>query len=86
MTEAEQDWPRLIQAVKEHLEAATPMSDPAVRTLAHRWRELVRAFTGGDRDISETLAARYADPQYAQPFGLSPDLLRYVGEALEGHW
>jgi DNA-binding transcriptional MerR regulator len=82
--EVEQEWPELIAKVRAEMEKGTPPDSPEVRQLARRWKELVEMFTGGDQGIAETLKRRYMDePGYAAQFGMSRELLEYVGKAME---
>jgi hypothetical protein len=47
--------------MKAHRDAGTDPSDPEVRALAERWRDLtertIAGFTGGDAGITESLGA-----------------------------
>jgi MerR family transcriptional regulator, thiopeptide resistance regulator len=74
----------LIAKVRAEMEKGTPPDSPEVRQLARRWKELVEMFTGGDQGIAETLKRRYTEePGYAAQFGMSRELLEYVGKAME---
>jgi DNA-binding transcriptional MerR regulator len=45
------DWEELIAAARAEHEKGTDPSDPRMREIATRWRELVELFTGGDEGI-----------------------------------
>jgi len=79
---AEEEWPRLIAAVRREMEAGTDPGSTAVQALAKRWRGLVRAFSGGDSRIEASLAGMYkAEPGMAGRQGLDVALFQYIGEA-----
>lgn len=60
---AQHDWAKLIQEVETAVgEGMDPKSDKAA-SLANRWSELLRGFTGGDREIQAGLNKMYADQQ-----------------------
>ena len=82
--DAEREWPTLIARVQAEMEKGTNPASPEVQALARRWRELVRAFSGGDRTIETSLGTMFREePGMAEKQGLSPDLLRYVQRAWE---
>lgn len=81
--EAEEEWPRLIAAVREAMEKGVDPTSPEVRTLATRWSALVNAFSGGDRTIEGSLATMYkSEPGMATQQGLDPALFQYIGTAM----
>ena len=83
MREFQEEWPRLIAAVKEEMQRGTDPSDPKVQTLAKRWMELVAAFTGGDEGIQSSVKNFYrGEPQVARQQGLDGDLSAYVQKAV----
>ena len=52
--------------------------------LAKRWRELLNAFSGGDREMEASAAKMYRqEPQVAQQYGLDQEMFRYIGEAMK---
>jgi DNA-binding transcriptional MerR regulator len=58
---AQNDWTTLIAEVEQAvIEGVSPTSDRA-SALATRWRELIRGFTGGDREIQAGLNKMYSD-------------------------
>ena len=81
----EEEWPRLIAAVREEMAKGTDPRSERVRELAKRWRELVNAFSGGDSKIEASVAKMYREePQTAQQFGVDPAIFEYVGKAMKG--
>jgi DNA-binding transcriptional MerR regulator len=57
--EVEQSWADVIPAVRAHMEKDTPPTDPDLQALARRWKELVDAFTGGDREMARSVRTMY---------------------------
>lgn len=58
---AQNDWATLIAEVEQAVvEGISPTSERAAG-LANRWRELIRGFTGGDREIQAGLNKMYSD-------------------------
>jgi MerR family transcriptional regulator, thiopeptide resistance regulator len=64
----------------------TDPAAPAARALASRWKELTAAVTGGSQDVKEKLTNiqrdAWADPQTAQSFPISPDVLEFIRAAV----
>ena len=80
----EEEWPRLIAAVREETRKGTDPHSEAVRTLAKLWRELLDAFSGGNREMKASAAKMYREePQVAQQYGLDAEIFKYIGEALK---
>lgn len=80
--EVEQEWPRLIAAVREHMQRGTAPTDPAVQGLTRRWQALVEEFTGGDAGIADGVRSVYEnEPAARQRTGLDPEIMAYVAEA-----
>jgi MerR family transcriptional regulator, thiopeptide resistance regulator len=83
--EVEAEWPRLIARMREEMEKGSDPASEPVRALATRWRELIRAFTGGNPGIEKSLGTMNAqEPQMARRQGRDPQLMEYVGKALAG--
>jgi DNA-binding transcriptional MerR regulator len=79
----EAEWPSLIARVRVEMLRGTDPTDDRVRSLALRWRELVREFTGGNPNIEQKLRARFVvDPEKMSRAGLDPEILLYVDRAL----
>jgi DNA-binding transcriptional MerR regulator len=84
MAAAERAWADLIEAVRAERAAGTDPSDPRMRELAGRWRELIEQFTGGDEGIRQSLGRMYREQgaQSASRGMVDPALMEYVGKAL----
>ena len=84
MAAAERAWAELIEAVRAERAAGTDPSDPRMRELAGRWRELIEQFTGGDEGIRESLQRMYREQgaETASRGAVDPELMEYVGKAL----
>jgi hypothetical protein len=73
--------------MKAHRVAGTDPSDPEVRALAQRWRDLtdrtITGFTGGDPGITESLSRMYKEegPEKPPRDTFDTDLLAYVTRA-----
>lgn len=81
--EAEREWPELIAAMRREMEAGTDPAEPKVAALARRWRELVKAFSGGDAGIEASVGRMYADePGLATAHNLDRELFAYAGRAM----
>ena len=85
MAAAERDWPDLIAAVRAERERGTDPRDPRMQQLAGRWRELIRAFSGGDSGLERSLKSMYdaEGPEAASRGVLDRELMDYVGRAFE---
>lgn len=62
--QGERDWAALIADVEEAAERGEDPASEHARTLADRWRGLVRQFTRGDADIHEGLNKLWTDPTH----------------------
>lgn len=82
--QVEQEWPQLIAKVRAEMDAGTPPTHARVQALAKRWKELVQMFSGGDQGIERKLAKAYqATPDFGAQFGMTPELMDYVGKAMK---
>jgi MerR family transcriptional regulator, thiopeptide resistance regulator len=84
----EQDWKTLIGEVEAAIAANVDPSDGRAQSLAQRWSELVRGFTGGDAGIQQGLNKLYADQgnwpsSLTKPF--SDEVWQYVRKAMAAH-
>jgi MerR family transcriptional regulator, thiopeptide resistance regulator len=79
----EAEWPSLIAKVRAEMLAGTDPANERMRSLAARWRELVREFTGGNPSIENKVRAAYVhEPKLMQRAGLDPQLLAYANAAI----
>ncbi len=81
----EQDWAALIAEVKTEMEQGTDPTDPKVKALAVRWMNLVRAFTGGNKEIEANMKKMYTEnPNMSQSFGgPDPQMMEYIQKAMQ---
>ena len=83
MRQVQEEWPRLMQSVREEMRKGTDPKDPRVATLAKRWRELIEEFTGGDAGIAQSLRNMYKqESQFAEEQGLDREMGDYIQRAL----
>jgi DNA-binding transcriptional MerR regulator len=84
--QAQRDWVVLIKEVDEAvLSAVDPASDQA-QALATRWSELIKGFTGGNREIQKGLNKMYADRvswPAAMPKPFSDEVQAFIVEAMK---
>jgi DNA-binding transcriptional MerR regulator len=60
---AEEEWPKLIEAVRTEMEAGTDPHSDRVQRLARRWMELVEEFTGGNPGIARSVGNMWQQEQ-----------------------
>jgi len=60
---AQHDWATLIAEVETAVAEKVDVRSERAAALARRWRELIRGFTGGDREIQAGLNKMYSDQQ-----------------------
>lgn len=66
--QGQRDWAALITEVEAAVkEGVDPQSEQA-QGLAARWKELLRAFTGGDPEIQKGLNKMHTDPEWTAKF------------------
>lgn len=82
--EVEQAWAEVIPAVRAHMAKGTGPDDPELQALARRWRELVNAFTGGNRDIAASVRTMYqqehAQINAVQSHTPDPSMFAYMSQ------
>lgn len=80
----EQEWPELLGKVRTEMENNTDPADPRVQALAKRWMELLKAFSGGNREIEKSAATMYRnEPGVAQQYGVDPRMFPYIQKAID---
>lgn len=82
----EEEWPKLMQKMKEQMEKGADPSSPEVQKLAKRWKELVEMFTGGNPAIAAKLKDMYKNNPDAAKLhmpGFDPAFFAYVERAME---
>jgi MerR family transcriptional regulator, thiopeptide resistance regulator len=85
LREYEREWAELIAAFERERVAGTGPADPRLRPLAEQWRALIRAFTGGDSGIHDSLSRMYSEEgaERASRGALSADTAAYARRAIE---
>jgi DNA-binding transcriptional MerR regulator len=83
--QAQRDWPKLIKEVEVAVAAKEDPAGSKAQSLAARWTELVRGFTGGNAQIQQGLNRMYADRKnwpasMPRPFG--DDVQAFIAEAM----
>ena len=83
---AQNEWARLIKEVEAAVAAKEdPLSDKG-QSLAARWSELVKGFTGGNPEIQQGLNKMYADRNNwpaSMPKPFSDEVQAFVAEAMK---
>lgn len=84
----EQDWKALFGEVEAAIAGNLDPASPQARSLAERWTELLRGFTGGDPEVQQGLNKLYADqanwPQnFTKPF--SDEVWTYIRRVMAAH-
>ena len=84
----EQDWKSLIGDVETAIASKIDPADAKAQSLAKRWSELVRGFSGGDAGIQQGLNKLYADQgnwpsTFTKPF--SDEVWEYIKKAMAAH-
>jgi DNA-binding transcriptional MerR regulator len=82
---AEGEWERLMAEVRAEMERGTDPADPRVQSLAARWMELVRGFTGGNPGIHGSLNRMWQEETRIHGIETAPvrELMAYVQRALD---
>lgn len=86
--EGQQAWADLIAEIRTEMDKGTDPSSEIVSHLARRWKNLVKAFTGGDSDIAKSLGKVWQNehPRLERQHGNhvpSPEMFQYIGEAMK---
>lgn len=81
----EDEWRELAAALRAHMEAGDDAAAEAVKPLAQRARELVRAFTGGDPAMYASLERMYEneDPATVSRGVMDGEVMTYLRRAIE---
>ncbi|GGY78212.1 MerR family transcriptional regulator [Cellvibrio zantedeschiae] len=81
-----EDWPPLIAAIREKMQAGVDSESEEVKPLAMKWKTLFEtSATGGDPDIAERLRLAYErEPLLIQGTGLDQELFTYIRQAMDG--
>ena len=76
------EWPPLMQAVRQMMDACVPANDLAMQPLAHRWMGLIHHWLGGDFALIERWGRLFVQEPAVRQAG-APDLamVAYVEQA-----
>jgi DNA-binding transcriptional MerR regulator len=66
--QGQREWMALIAEVEAAVKDGVDPASERAQSLAARWSELVRGFTGGDPEIQKGLNRMYSDPEWSAPF------------------
>src|SRR5215210_1136160 len=80
--EVEREWAEIFATLRAELDAGTDPTDPRLRPLAERGRELVAMFTGGDPGITSALKEMWAkeDPDQVSHGMVDAEVWEYYGK------
>jgi DNA-binding transcriptional MerR regulator len=81
--QSQRDWADLIEEAEALRVAGEDPAGARMQAIAERWATLIRAFTGGDAGIAESLKRMYAEEgvEKASRGAVSAELMEYVGRA-----
>ncbi|MCH9033429.1 MAG: MerR family transcriptional regulator [Planctomycetes bacterium] len=85
MREAEGEWKQLLEQIRSEMAKGTDPASETMQRLAKRYQGLIDEFTGGNKEIEESLRRMYkAEPDIAGDKGYTPDpkMAEYVGKSL----
>jgi DNA-binding transcriptional MerR regulator len=82
-------WLDLIADVEKAMAAGEAPSSLNAKDLAHRWKELVEGFTGGDPEITQGVGKLWADhanwpdhaKRWSQPFRITREMWDFIAKA-----
>lgn len=84
MQRAQQAWAALITEAKEAHTAGRAIDDPAVESLARRWKGMIEQFTSGNAGIRDNLDRLWREntDALAARSGLPVEVAKWMGEAM----
>ena len=83
--EAEGEWKQLLEQIRSEMAKGTDPASETMQRLAKRYQGLIDEFTGGNKEIEESLRRMYkAEPDIASDKGYTydPSMAEYVGKSL----
>jgi DNA-binding transcriptional MerR regulator len=82
--QGQEAWATLFTDLKELMDAGVDPADPRAQAIEQRRRELVNAFTGGDKGIEESLTRLWKEQgdKMATQYGYDPKLMEYLGKVV----
>jgi hypothetical protein len=83
--QGQNDWAQLFAELTAEMEKGTDPADPKVQALEKRRRELVNAFTGGDKGIEQSLTRLWKEQgdKLSAQYGYDPKLMEYLAKVAE---
>ncbi|CAM2063763.1 TipAS antibiotic-recognition domain-containing protein [Sulfidibacter corallicola] len=85
LEQAQRDWQDLFASFRDEMAKGTPAQSDRVQNLTRRYRELIEAFTGGNKGIEASLGHMYREnPNVAAQYGFNMDseLMTYISKAM----
>jgi MerR family transcriptional regulator, thiopeptide resistance regulator len=78
-------WNDLLAAYASEMNQGTDPAEPRLQALEQRRRELVQAFTGGDKAIEQNLTRLWKEQQnnLCAQFGMDPKVMEYLRKVAE---
>ncbi|HEY0062097.1 MAG TPA: MerR family transcriptional regulator [Telluria sp.] len=77
------DWPPLVAKMRAQMDSGAAPESPEVRPLAQQWMTMFIAYAGKDPATHAKLGSAYQqEPRLLTGTFMSPELLRYVGQAI----
>ena len=83
---AQRDWASLIKEVEAAVAANADPASERSQTLAARWSELIKGFTGGNQEIQKGLNKMYADRNNwpaSMPKPFSDEVQAFIVQAMK---
>jgi DNA-binding transcriptional MerR regulator len=79
---ARDEWPPLVEAVRQNMEAGVPPSDPSVQKLAEQWMATFRRHTGNNVDLMQRVSNMWSREEvYRQEGGVTFEMRNYIAAA-----
>jgi DNA-binding transcriptional MerR regulator len=78
-------WAQLFKEFTAEMDRGTDPADPKVQALVQRRQALINSFTGGDKDIEQSLQRLWTEQgdKLAAQFGYDPKLMEYYKKAIQ---
>ena len=81
---AEQQWPQLIARAQSAIDRGLSPDSGEAQACARRWKELADMATGGDSEVAHKIGDAWkARPEAAAQMGMTPELMRWIGQAMQ---
>lgn len=79
-----EEWPNLLDAVREEMDKGSDPASAPVQELARRWMGLIHEFTGGDPGIEKSLQNMYNQEQniHGMDVAAMRPLMEYISKAI----